>query len=227
MKQNLQAFLLVLLIAGFSSSCHRYYTNSSFDQKTARHKTIAVLPAEMIFTGTRPQNMNDEDVRKVEEIESKAFQQSMHDAVLRQGNVRKYQLMVDVQHYSNTLQILNDNGISLRDSWKKTDEELAKILNVDAVVRLKIQKNRYMSDLASLGIDVGRRIIDIVAPTPAGIFIPNRTNDIITSCSIVSRSETLWNDNYRRGSDWNTPANQVIENITNNYGKHFPYRKKS
>jgi hypothetical protein len=227
MKQNLQAFLLVLLLAGFSSSCHRYYTSSSFDQKTAKHKTIAVLPAEMIFTGTRPQNMNDEDVRKVEEIESKAFQQSMHDAVLRQGNVRKYSLAIDLQHYSNTLQILNDNGISLRDSWRKSDEELAKILNVDAVVRLKIQKNRYMSDLASLGIDVGRRIIDIVAPTPTGIFIPNRTNDIITSCSIVSRSETLWNDNYRRGSDWNTPANQVIENITNNYGKHFPYRKKS
>jgi hypothetical protein len=43
------------------------------------------------------------------------------------------------------------------------------------------------------------------------LYAPNKTNDIIASCSIVSNGETIWNDNYRRATDWDTPADYVVK----------------
>jgi hypothetical protein len=99
---------------------------------------------------------------------------------------------------------------------------------VDAVVRMRIRKQRYMSDLASYGIVAAQDILYRTGvtsrlPVPA---VNNKTNDIITSCSLVSDGQTLWNDNYTRAADYNTPSDEVIENITANFGKHFPYKKK-
>ncbi len=134
---------VLLAIAGFfiiNSSCRRNHVPSMAEEKTAGHKIIAVLPVEIIFTGTRPKNITEEDIIKIEETESKTFQQFLHDNILRNGNTDQYMLMVSVQNYINTIAMLNENKISIRDSWYKTDEELTRLLNVDAVVRMKVQK---------------------------------------------------------------------------------------
>jgi len=65
-------------------------------------------------------------------------------------------------------------------------------------MRMRIQKQRYMSDAASYGISVGREIIYSTGlgskiPIP---FLPNKTNEIYASCDIVSNNLILWNDNY-------------------------------
>jgi hypothetical protein len=44
---------------------------------------------------------------------------------------------------------------------------------------------------------------------------------------VVSNNQTLWNDNYQRGADYNNPSESVIDDITDNFGKHFPYKKRS
>ena len=85
-----------------------------------------------------------------------------------------------------------------------------------------------MSDEASYGITVAKQIIYNTGigskiPVPA---TPATTNDIYASCNLVSNSQTLWNDNYKAASDYNSPANVIIEGITDNFGKHFPYKKK-
>jgi hypothetical protein len=36
----------------------------------------------------------------------------------------------------------------------------------------------------------------------------------------------LWNNNYRSATDWNTPANDVIAGIADNFGENFPYKRK-
>jgi hypothetical protein len=211
-------YYLLFTIALFSA-CNRRVA-----QKTDTHRTIAVLPAEMIFTGKQPKNITPEDIAKMEEAESKTFQQFLHDNILQNGNTAYYTLQVAVQNYINTISLLSENNISIRESWYKTDEELEKILKVDAVIRMKIQKNRYMSDAASMGIDYGRQIIGAV--TQRNIYVPNKTNDIIATCSVVSNGETLWNNNYRRAANWNVSPDEVINNITGNFARRLPYRKR-
>jgi hypothetical protein len=218
---------ILLAITGFfivNSSCRRNHVPSMAEEKTAGHRTIAVLPVEMIFTGTRPKNLTDSQVVVMEERDSRTFQQFLHDNILRNGNNDRYMLMVSVQNYINTNAILHSNNISIRDSWYKTDAELAGLLNVDAVVRMKVQEKRYMSDAASMGIDYGRQVVNDILRK--NVNIPNKTNDILASCSIISKGETLWNNNYRSASDWDTPPELVINNITNNFAYRIPYRQR-
>ncbi|HUR65602.1 MAG TPA: hypothetical protein VMZ03_04560 [Chitinophagaceae bacterium] len=221
MKTIVLPFLLLFVLV---TSCSRNRIPSAVYQKTAKHRIIAVLPAEMIYTGTAPKNAKAEDLSKMEESESRIFQQFLHDNILQNGNNGKYALSVSVQNYTNTLQLLTENNISLQDSWHKSDEELCKILKVDALIRMKIQKKRYMSDGASMGIDYGRQVLGAVLKR--NVYAPSKTNDIFASCSIVSNGETVWNDNYRRATDWDTPTDLVVNNITENFAYHIPYRQR-
>ena len=220
---------ILLLTVVFISCSHKYYTSSYFDQQTAHHKIVAVLPAEMIFTGRQPEGLRVDDINKIEEDESVSFQQSLYNAILRYANSRKYFTRVNLQDISTTQRILKDHSLSILDTWKMDDKELADMLKVDAIVRLRIQKQRYMSDMASYGISVGRQIvyntgIGSKIPVPN---VPNKTNDIYASCNIIANNQTLWNDSYKAASDWNSPANQIIENITDNFGRHFPYKERN
>ena len=229
MKKNLPALIGFAFIILLSSSCaHKYYKSSFFEQQTAKHKLIAVLPAEMIFTGTQPKNLTQEDIQKIEESESRTFQNSLYNGILRHANTRKYMTTISVQDIGTTQKLLEESNISIRDSWKEDDKKLAQILGVDAVVRMRVQKKRYMSDLASMGVSVGRQILSQIGtnnnfPVP---YVSNKTNDIYASCNVVSNSQTLWNDNYEKSADYNRPSEAVIDDIADNFGKHFPYRKR-
>jgi hypothetical protein len=222
MKKNIPLLSIVIIL--IAASCSRNHVPSVVHQKTAKHRIVAVLPAEMIYTGVPPKDAKKEDLEKLEETESKVFQQYLHDNILQNGNNGKYALTVSVQNYTNTLQLLSENNISWHDSWYKTDEELCRILKVDALIRMKIQKKRYMSDGASMGIDYGRQVIGAVLKK--NVYVPSKTNDIFASCSIVSNGETVWNDNYRRATDWDTPTDIVVNNITENFAYRIPYRQK-
>jgi len=228
-KFTLYCLLAITAIGLYtSSSSHPYYTSSSFEQQTARHHIIAILPAEMIFTGAQPKNITEEAIARIEENESTTFQTYLYNGILRNANTKKYYSTINVQDISTTQKMLQDNGISVRDSWKEDDKKLTQILGVDAVVRMRIQKKRYMSDLASMGIDMGRQVlyqIGSVAKFPVP-YVSNKTNDIYASCNLVSNNQTLWNDNYKGSADYNVPSEQVIDEITDSFGRHFPYRKK-
>lgn len=223
---KINPLLVSLLVLITLSSCHRYYTSSSFDAKTARHKSIAILPPQIIITGILPKTLSKSDIEELEETESRLFHRSLYNNILMRASNREYAMYVSVQPYTNTMAILEKNNINVRESWMMDDKELANLLGVDAVVRSSIEKDRFMSDLASASIDVGRKIINVILSKPVYVPVTSKTNDIRASCSIISNGETLWNDYYKRESDWNSPANQVIENITDNFAKHFPYKKK-
>ena len=154
-------FTLVTLALIIFTSCHRYYTSNAFDAKTSRHKNIAVLPPKMLLTGNQPKNYSAYDIELVEEKESKLFQEALFNNLLKKGNTGKYSLDVNIQPCANTLALLDKNNISIRQSWEKDDVEFARILGVDAVLRMTVQKERYMSDLASAGIfpDLSARVL--------------------------------------------------------------------
>lgn len=225
MKKALPLIAFFVFMVTISCSRPKYYTSSTFEQRTAHHRIVAILPAEMIFTGKQPENLSPDDIKQIEETESKSFQQSLYNSILRYANGRKYFTQINFQDAVTTQKLLEENKIDTRDSWKRNANELAKILGVDAVVRMRIEKKRYMSDLASYGISVGRSIIN---NTGIGSKIPipirNRTNDIYASCNVVSDNATLWNDSYKGASNWNNPSDQIIEDITDAFGRNFPYK---
>lgn len=189
---------------------------------------IAILPAEMIFTGKLPKELTPEEIKTIEENESRAFQESLVNGVLRYANGRREYLSISIQDAVTTNKILEENNISIRDAWTANDKKLATLLGVDAVVRMRIQKKRYMSDIASYSIGVGRQIIGMIGRNNkfSAPYVPNKTNEIYAACNIVSDNKTLWNDHYQGSADWNNPPDVVINNITENFGKNFPYKRR-
>jgi hypothetical protein len=228
MKQNLlYAFFASFFFFLFSCS-NKYYTAGNFSEKTENHKVVAILPAEVSFTGKQPKNLSPEDIAKAEETESINFQYALMNGILRHANTKKYVTTVNFQDVNTTQKILEQNNISVRDSWKKDDNELAKLLGVDAVIRMNIRKQRYMSDEASYGVGVAKSVIyrtGIGSKVP----VPNsvgKTFDIYATCNLLSDNQTLWNDNYKRSTDYETQPNVIVEWITDWFGENFPYKKK-
>lgn len=226
---QLRNTLVSLLVFTVLLSCSRKtYVTSYFDQQTAHHKVIAVLPAQMVFTGVPPKNMTPENIKALEEQESKDFQVALYNSILQYANSNRYFTRVNLQDFATTLRLLTENNITARDASNKSDVELAKILGVDAVVRMRIQKKRYMSDVASYGVDIAKQIgyetgVLKRVPIPVGL---GKTNDIYATCAVVSNGQTLWNNNYKSASNWNNPANEIIEGITDNFGRNFPYKQR-
>ena len=228
MKKNLlPGFIAILLLFLFSCS-NKYYTASNFEEKTEDHKVVAILPAEVTFSGKQPKNLSPDDIAKAEERESIDFQYALMNSILNHANTKKYITTVNFQDINTTLKILEKNSISVRDSWNKDDNELAKLLGVNSVIRMNIRKQRYMSDEASYGVGVARQVIyktgiGSKVPVPSSV---GKTYDIYASCNLLSDNQTLWNDNYKRSTDYDVQPNVVIEWITDDFGENFPYKEK-
>jgi hypothetical protein len=228
MKKNLLLLSLGATFLFLFSCSNRYYTASNFKEKTEDHKVVAILPAEVTLTGKLPKNMSPEAIAEAEERESTDFQWALMNSILNHANTRKYITTVNFQDINKTQKILEENKISVRDSWKKDDEELAKLLGVDAVIRMNVRKQRYMSDEASYGVGVAKQVIYSTkigskVPVPGSV---GKTYDIYATCNLLSDNQTLWNDNYKRSTDYEVQPNVIVEWITNWFGENFPYKEK-
>ena len=228
MKKNLLPGFIAIFILFLFSCSNKNYTASNFEEKTVNHKVVAILPAEVIFSGKQPKNLSPDAIAKAEERESIDFQYALMNSILNHANTKKYITTVNFQDINTTLKILEKNSISVRDSWNKDDNELAKLLGVNSVIRMNIRKQRYMSDEASYGVGVAKQIvyktgIGSKVPVPSSV---GKTYDIYASCNLLSDNQTLWNDNYKRSTDYDTPANVIVEWITDDFGENFPYKEK-
>ncbi len=228
MKKNLLPGFIAIFILFLFSCSNKYYTASNFEEKTENHKVVAILPAEVTFSGKQPKNLSPDDIAKAEERESIDFQYALMNSILNHANTKKYITTVNFQDINTTLKILEQNNISVRDSWTRDDNELAKLLGVNSVIRMNIRKQRYMSDEASYGVGVARQVIyktgiGSKVPVPSSV---GKTYDIYASCNLLSDNQTLWNDNYKRSTDYDTPANVIVEWITDDFGENFPYKEK-
>ncbi|MCP5102441.1 MAG: hypothetical protein GY950_03630 [bacterium] len=218
----------ILLLAVMIQFCgHRIYTDPVFIEKTNGHRVIAVLPFEMIFTGKQPKKLNPQQIQKIEEVESIAFQNSLYHALFHQTTRYRYPVRIDIQPVEKTNRILDKHNIGIRDSWDIDSDELARLLRVDAVVRTRVEKRRYMSGLASFGIEVGNIILNtLLEDSPLSIFVPNPTKRIKAGCYLYNGRDgaVLWGFDVVDEADWTLPANAVMDGVNHHFAKRFPYR---
>jgi len=235
MKTNISlikhcTYSLLVLILVTLLGCKSYFLASDFETRTANHKTIAVLPFEMIFTGVKPEKLTDEELLMIGEAESKAFMISFYNEILRSTRSGRRPISVDVQHFDKTLSILKTNNINIRSSWNEDPEKLAQLLGVDAVVKARIEKHRLMADLASYGIDLGVHIIGILSDHSIWFWLPSdltKSKEVKSSFSLIGKDGvTLWSIAYDVDADWRESSNVIIDDINRKSAKHFPYRVK-
>ncbi len=226
MKQRLLLLAALVVLACTTVD----YESPQFAAKTRDHQTIGILPFEIVLTGRMPSHLGPEQVARIEEVESLAFQASLYDRLLNRSSAgRNRPILVEIQPVRTTNRILADHQIGVRETWEMSAEDAARLLGVDAVIRTSVHKNRYLSDLASLGVNVGLDILLEATSGGAGPILPpglTKTYDILAESVLVDGDDghLLWKVAVQRETDWSRPANDVVVGITKKLAKKFPYR---
>lgn len=227
MKKIVVSLSLVLLVLLTQFCGTRRFVAPTFYEKANNHRVIAVLPFEMIFTGKQPKKLTGQQIKKIEEMESLAFQDSLYHLLFRQSTKRHHPVRIEIQPVVRTNRILDEHGIGIRESWDIESEELAHLLHVDAVVRTRVEKRRYMSGLASFGIEMGSVILsEVLDDSPFAFIVRIPTSAIRAECYLYNSRDgsALWGISLVDDTDWRLPANEIIHHINHYFARKFPYR---
>lgn len=210
-----------IVMAGCGSS--KQFTSQEVE--TVKVKRIAVLPVRVNFTGNLPKNITQPMIDSMVVQQGSVFQHALAVNLLRyNGNRNKIQ-GADIQSVDKTNGLLQKNHLTAAGVSNMDPDELAKLLDVDAVVRMNVTSNRIMSDLASLGLGTLRNILfwGTNADPAIPASISNTTAKVYADCALLKDGKTLWAAQYGEPTDWNTSVNDVITKVTKKMGKGFPY----
>ena len=164
---------LVLVVTACNSNV--YKDKSFLSKANLSGQTLAILPAEVSYTGKLPKDWDSDRVLKMENAESSKLQQAIYDDFLYHASEKTIRQKWDIKLID--IKVVNDKlaqrGVSIHDSWKLPSDELAKIIGTDMLIRAKVQNMRYMSQAAATGINVGVSVIETILSrrnTSGGVF---------------------------------------------------------
>lgn len=213
MKNFLIPFVLLMLLA---TSCGpKIYKSNEFDDVTAKHKIVAILPADVtiMLRPNQSKKMTAEELEKNRESTAYAIQDKMYSWFLRRSDKFKY--TVKFQDVSKTNSILKDAGLSYADIRTKPKDYLAKLLGVDAVITNITRMDKPMSE----GVAIAMAVL---------IGAGGATNNVNTTINIheAKQGDLIWKYDYvAQGSIGSSPDN-LVNALMRNASRHFPYNEK-
>ncbi|MFI1773092.1 hypothetical protein [Thalassobellus citreus] len=210
-------FLPILFLAIIQNSIAQtnLYENPNFDEIAKSHKIIAVLPF-ITQVKLRPKQMKDmtnEQLHKLEQSEGKGVQTAMYSWFLKRKKRGKLQSL-EVQDPKVTTALLKKNDIDYDNLTEYTPQELAKLLEVDAVISGEFETDKPMSEGASVAL---------------GLLIGfwGSTNSAVINMSINNAEDgvLLWNYNKKvRGSIGSSP-DDLINILMRKASRRLAYTK--
>ena len=191
------------------------YKVKDFSSKTAAHKTVAILPADVQIQ-LRPREMKkttEEQMRRLEEQTGKTIQDKMYTWFLKRSDKFKY--TVSFQDISKTNALLLQAGLDYDHIQTKTKDELARLLQVDAVISTKASMEKPMSEGAAIAV---------------GLLIGSwgNTNQVQTAISINDgiSGELIWKYDYATGGSVGSSPERLVNDLMRNASRKFPYNSK-
>jgi hypothetical protein len=204
--------VLVLFCLSIAACGPHIYKAQNFGNALQKHKTVAILPAEVTMR-LRPQqakNTTESQLREMEKTTAYDIQDKMQGWFLRRSG--RFQYSVTFQDVIKTNSKLKEAGIDYAD-LKSTDRtRLAKILGVDAVMQDRLSTEKPMSDGAAvaLGLLVGYW---------------GNTNKVETTINIHdgSSGDLLWKYDYTASGSVGSSTTKLVDALMKNATKKFPY----
>ncbi|HEY1060697.1 MAG TPA: hypothetical protein VGE44_03395 [Daejeonella sp.] len=206
---NLISFVPFIAFAQFEGS-KQVFKSPNLPTATASHKTIAILPSDVLITYRKqPKNFNPEADREQEIKMSTSIQGSLYTYLLRHSN----EYPISIQTVDETILRLKRVGMEGNlDKFTKT--EIATALGVDAVLSSKFEMRQTQSD----GLAIATMVLVSGAGGRTGIgkFTLNLNNG--------TDGELLWR--FYKSMDENVIAcsTDLIERMMRKVARNFPYR---
>jgi hypothetical protein len=151
--KTLLAFLLLGIL--FESCSSTIKTTSETKAKLKNHKTIAILPFEVEFD-LRKKNQKqftDKELAEVRHFMALGLQEHLYRWLISYN--KKKPLSVDIQNIEITDSILSERKIRFIDLYNMSRVELAKMMDVDAVLTPNVIFAQPNSEGASIAFMLG------------------------------------------------------------------------
>ncbi len=205
--------LMTLFFSLLLSSCGpKIYKSGNFDTALARHKTVAILPAD-VTTQLRPNQAKKITEEQLADIARKTgydIQDKMYGWFLRRSG--KFNYTVNFQDVTKTNSLLKQAGIGYEDLATKDRGEIAQILGVDAVLQNRSRMEKPMSEGAAVAV---------------GLLIGawGNTNKVETTINIHDgkTSDLLWKYDYEASGSVGSSTTKLVDALMKNASKKFPY----
>jgi len=209
-----KALALNLLLTVLLLSCGpKIYKSAEFDTAFAKHKIVAILPAD-VTTQLRPNEAKKVTAEQIQQMTEKTgydIQDKMYSWLLRRSE--KYHYTVKFQDITRTNALLKTAGIGYADLQTKDRAELAKILQVDAVMQDKARMDNPMSEGAAVAVGL------LVGAWGA-------TNKVETTINIHDgkSGNLLWKYDYEASGSVGSSPTKLVDALMRNASKKFPYQ---
>ncbi len=209
MKQMLFAALATILLV----SCGpKIYKSNDFSNALTKHKTVAILPAEVNIQ-LRPNQTKNMTAEQMEDMRLKTaydIQEKMQGWFLRRGE--KYNYTVTFQDVIKTNSMLKEAGITYADLKTTDRSKLAKVLGVDAVMQDRLSMEKPMSEGAAVAV---------------GLLVGawGNTNKVATTINIHdgTSGNLLWKYDYEASGSVGSSTTRLVDALMRNATKKFPY----
>jgi hypothetical protein len=212
-RKLILTFLMIFLLHSAKAQT-RLFVDPEFGKIGYDHKVIAVVPFRVTIS-LRPkqmQSLQQGQLEKMQEDESRSIQMALYAWFLKRRQQGK--MWVDVQDASTTIAILSKNGITYSNIHEHTPEEIAKILNVDAIVRGTFDTDKPMSDGASVALGLLVGFWGATNQATMNLFIHNAED-----------GKVLVNYNKGVAGSVGSTSDQLINTVMRKASRRIPYTK--
>lgn len=209
-KFNFKLLMGVLFLFNLSAIAQtNLYQHPEFEQKTADHKMIAILPFDANVS-LRPKQMKEvsqEQLADLEKSEGLSVQSAMYSWFLKRK--KRGDLLVEIQDTKRTNVLLSQNNVNLK---AITSEQLAEILGVDAVITGTFETDKPMSDGASIALGL-----------LVGFWGSTNAATINMSVNNAADGELLWNYNKRVAGSLGSNTYMLINKLMRKASRRLGY----
>jgi hypothetical protein len=210
-----QIFTFAIISIVMISCAPRTYTSANFATALAKHKTVAILPAEVTMK-LRPNEAKRVTAEQVDQMNTKTaydIQEKMYGWFLRRSD--KFEYTVNFQDVTRTNSKLKEAGIDYKDLATTDRAKLATILGVDAVMQDRLNLEKPMSEGAAVAV---------------GLLIGSwgNTNQVNTTINIHDgkSGDLLWKYDYEASGTVGSSTDKLVDALMRNATKKFPYSMK-
>jgi len=209
-KLTYSVFAFVLFSCG-----PKIYKSADFSNALTKHKTVAILPAEVNIQ-LRPNQAKNLSADQIQDMANKTaidIQEKMYGWFLRRGG--KYKYTVTFQDVSRTNARLKEAGIRYFDIKTTDRAKLASVLGVDAVMQDRVTMEKPMSEGAAIAVGL------LVGAWGA-------TNKVETTINIHdgTSGNLLWKYDYEASGSVGSSSTKLVDALMRNATKKFPYSTK-
>ncbi|PIB28423.1 hypothetical protein BFP77_09615 [Maribacter sp. 4U21] len=209
-------FVLFLLFPISILAQTSLYENPDFDDIAKSHKIIAMVPfkTQVKLRPKQMKDMTDEQLDRLEKSEGESIQSAMYSWFLKRKKRGKL-LNLEIQDPRTTNAILFKKDISYENILEYTPAELAKLLEVDAIISGDFETDKPMSEGASLAL---------------GLLVGfwGSTNNAVINMSVHNAADgiLLWNYNKKVRGSLGSSSEDLINILMRKASRRLAYTKQ-